>query len=94
MGVDVSELENKVFDAKKSFLRIPAVGIKAEFLPQVQGLTKFIEAFQRAKIFNLDGIQIPVIGYDDLIAVKRETNRPKDLADIDELEKRRKASEL
>ncbi len=93
MGVDISELEEVVFDSKKSFLRIPSLGVKAEFLPQVKGLTKFVEAFKGAKIFNLDGIEIPIIGYNDLILMKKETNRPKDLADVDELEKRRKASE-
>ena len=93
MGVDVSALDNVVFDPEKSFLRIPTLSVKAEFLPQVQGLTKFGEAFARAKVFNLDGINIPIIGYNDLIVTKRETNRPKDLGDIDELEKRRKASE-
>ncbi len=93
MGVDISTLETAVFDSKKSFFRIPALGIKAEFLPQVQGQIKFPEAYQRAKRFDFEGISIPVIGYNDLIKMKLETNRPKDLADVDELEKRRKASE-
>jgi hypothetical protein len=44
------------------------------------------------KIFNLKGVSISVIGYNDLIKNKKETNRPKDLGDVDELEKRRKAS--
>lgn len=93
MGVDISDLEELVFDPHKSFFRIPTLGIKAEFLPQIKGLTKFEEAFKQAKIFTLDGIPITIIGYDDLIKNKKETNRPKDLGDIDELEKRRKAGE-
>ena len=89
IGVDISSLEDVVFDPKKSFLRIPALGVKAEFLPQVKGEIKFLEAFSRAKIFNLDGISIPILGYNDLIQMKKDTNRPKDLGDVDELEKRR-----
>lgn len=92
LGVDTSDLEKLVFDPRKSFLRIPALGIKTEFLPQVKGETKFTDAFKRAKIFNLEGVSIAIIGYNDLIKIKKDTNRPKDLGDIDELEKRRKSS--
>lgn len=91
LGVDISDLENNVFDPKTSFIRIPALGIKTEFLPQIQGVTKFEDAYKRAKIFNLEGISIAIIGYHDLIKNKKETNPPKDLGDIDELEKRRKS---
>jgi len=93
LEVDTSDLENHVFDPNKSFIRIPTLGIKAEFLPQVKGDTKFEVAFKRAKIFDLNGIIIPIIGYNDLIQIKRSTNRPKDLGDVDELEKRRKAAD-
>ena len=92
LAVDTSDLERLVFDPWKSFLRIPALGIKTEFLPQVKGEIKFTDAYKRAKIFNLEGISIAIIGYNDLIKIKKETNRPKDLGDIDELEKRRKLS--
>ena len=93
LGVDTSDLDKVVFDPNKSFLRIPALGIKTEFLPQVKGQTKFVDAYKRSKIFDLEGISIAIIGYDDLIRIKRDTNRPKDLGDVDELEKRRKSSE-
>ena len=93
LGVDTQDLDRLVFDPKKSFLRIPALGIKTEFLPQVKGETKFTDAFKRAKIFNLEGVSIAIIGYNDLIKIKKDTNRPKDLGDIDELEKRRRSSE-
>ena len=76
---------------KRVFLRIPTLGIKAEFLPQVKGEIRFDDAFKRAKLFDLNGISISIIGYDDLIQIKRSTNRPKDLGDVDELEKRRKS---
>jgi hypothetical protein len=93
MGVDISSLEEVVFDPKKSFLRVPTLGIKAEFLPQVKGQIKFLDAFSRAKFFSLDGISIPILGYDDLIQMKKDSNRPKDLGDVDELEKRRGATD-
>jgi hypothetical protein len=92
LGVDTSDLDKVVFDPTKSFLRIPALGIKTEFLPQIKGNTKFADAYKRAKIFNLEGVSIAIIGYDDLIRIKKDTNRPKDLGDVDELEKRRKSS--
>jgi hypothetical protein len=34
---------------------------------------------------NLDGVSVPIIGRDDLIATKRATEREKDLADAEAL---------
>jgi hypothetical protein len=36
----------------------------------------------RALVVNLDGIEIPVAGLDDLIRMKRTAGRPQDLIDV------------
>jgi hypothetical protein len=35
---------------------------------------------------DMQGLSVPVIGREDLIRAKRETGRPRDLADVAELE--------
>lgn len=50
----------------------------------------FKAAKGNAENVELDGINVPVIGYDDLIKNKTLTNRLKDKADIEELAKRKK----
>jgi hypothetical protein len=44
--------------------------------------SSFDELRGRALVVNLDGIEIPVAGLDDLVRMKRAAGRPQDLADI------------
>ena len=37
--------------------------------------------------FENNGVQFNIIAYSDLLAAKRHSERPRDLADVDELEK-------
>lgn len=89
-GFDVSELEEAVFDPKKTFLRFPTPGFRTELLPSLAGDISFNEAKEKAEKIELDGVNVPIIGYDDLVRSKAFTNRLKDQADIEELAKRRK----
>jgi hypothetical protein len=89
-GIDVSELEEAVFDPKKTFLRFPTPGFKTEFLPSLAGDMSFTAAKKNAVSIELDGVNVPLIGYNDLIKNKTLTNRLKDQADIEELAKRKK----
>lgn len=89
-GIEVSELEEAVFDPKKTFLRFPTPGFKTELLPTLAGDMSFNEAKKNAENIELDGVNVPIIGYDDLVRNKTFTNRLKDQADIEELAKRKK----
>ena len=51
----------------------------------VDGL-RFEDAWPRRFTTSVDDLEIPVISRDDLIANKRATGRPKDLADVAWLE--------
>lgn len=93
-GIDVSDLEDAVFDPKKTFLRFPTAGFKTELLPSLAGDMSFDEAKEKSENLELDGVNVPIIGYDDLIKNKTLTNRLKDQADIEELAKRKKGSGL
>lgn len=53
-GFDVSELEEAVFDPKKTFLRFPTRGFKTELLPSLAGDLSFSEAKEKAENIELD----------------------------------------
>lgn len=57
-----------------------------EVLTQVNGID-FDEAISETKRFELDGRLIPYIGRQALLKNKRAAGRPKDLADVDWLER-------
>jgi len=60
----------------------------AGFSPHVPVAASDFEAvWDRATIMQLDTTSVRVASIDDLIAMKRISARPKDLLDIDELEK-------
>ena len=44
--------------------------------------SSFDELRRRALVIDLDGIEIPVAGLDDLVRMKRAAGRPQDLTDI------------
>lgn len=89
-GFDVSELEEAVFDPTKTFLPFPTPGFRTELLPFLAGDIPFDEAKAKADKIELDGVNVPIIGYDDLVRSKAFTNRLKDQADIEDLAKRKK----
>ena len=71
LTVDVSTLKELIFDPKKPYLRIPYDGFKIEFLPQMSGLDSFAECRKRAKTIKLDGNELLIISYNDLIGNKK-----------------------
>lgn len=86
MGIDISSIENTVFD-KNQFLRIPHENFRMEFLPQMTGLEPFTVCKKRAQLILLDGNEISVIGYQDLILNKKAVGRKIDEDDITALNK-------
>jgi hypothetical protein len=47
----------------------------------------FDDCYQMSRVANIDGIKIPFLHINQLIQEKKANNRPKDLLDIEELEK-------
>lgn len=77
-----------MFDPEKTFLRIPQLGFRTEFLPTIAGLKSYRECEKSAASTKLDGVKVKILGYEDLIKNKLATNRQIDLNDVDELRKR------
>jgi len=65
---------------------------RIDIINELEGI-EFEHAWARRVTITLGGLAVPVIGRDDLIANKRATARPKDLADAAELERIREADE-
>jgi predicted nucleotidyltransferase len=87
MRCDTSRYENAL-DIKRTFLKIEHGYFKTDFLPVIGGHESFIEAYKRKISKEIDGINVNIIGLEDLIANKRATGREYDLEDIFELQKR------
>lgn len=88
-GYDTGDLERLENYHTKGFIRIPLERFSIELLSIIDGNIEFSAALQRAEKIVIDGISIPVMGYDDLIQNKIMSRRSKDMEDIKQLERRR-----
>lgn len=62
---------------------------RLDIMTSVKGLenTSFTALLEMANIIDIDGIPVYFLDYNSLIIAKKASNRPKDLLDIEELEK-------
>jgi hypothetical protein len=49
----------------------------------------FTDADRNKKVFDIQGVQVPVVGLDDLIRMKEHANRQQDAADVRSLKELR-----
>lgn len=79
-GISESDfsLEGVIFQIGNSPRRI-------DIITTIDGIT-FDQAYANKTIFTIEGLQIPVISLEDLIANKRASGRKQDLADVEKLE--------
>ena len=84
-----------VFDmTEKNFLSNPLLDVfsfgrapvSIDILTQVKGL-EFPECFQHAKFLNVEGIELRIIDFRNLIQAKKASGRYKDLDDLENLQK-------
>jgi hypothetical protein len=66
-----------------------AGGTVLDIMTSMKGLENltFEECYRHARVADLDGIKVPFLHINDLIANKKAVARPKDLNDVIELEK-------
>ncbi len=69
--------------------------LRLDIMTSVKGLenTTFEELLQKAYIVEISGTPVYFLDYDNLIKAKKAANRPKDVLDIEELEKINKKSD-
>jgi hypothetical protein len=68
--------------------------LRLDIMTSVKGLENidFQELLKKAYIVEISGIPVYFLDYESLIKAKKATNRPKDILDIEELEKINKKS--
>lgn len=60
--------------------------LRIDFLTRVN-LVSFDDAWNKRKYFPVQNAQVPIVDYEHLILTKISTGRPKDMLDLDELQK-------
>jgi hypothetical protein len=72
-----------------------AAGVELDIMTDMKGIENesFQDCYQMASISNLDGILVPFLHINHLIANKKAVNRPKDQMDVLHLEKIKKIRE-
>lgn len=85
-GEDMKQYKEETTpDPLHSFFRFDRSDCTFDFLPIVEGLSKFKDSFNTRSVVKAGGSELHVISIDDLIKVKLHHGRPKDLKDVEQL---------
>jgi predicted nucleotidyltransferase len=87
-GAPLHELTEEDLTSEDLVFQMGVEPGRIDILTTIEGV-RFEDAWNRRMTLDLGGQSIPLIGLDDLIQNKRALGRPKDLADLDELERSR-----
>ena len=87
LGQDVKVfLEETAPNPLKSYFKFELDKFTLDFLPKLKSVNKFRQAYEKKEILTINGIEMFFIGIDELLEDKAANSRPKDLADIKELQ--------
>ncbi|MBD2722123.1 hypothetical protein [Hymenobacter armeniacus] len=94
LGQDVKKhKEAQTPNPKKSFFRYVFEDFTLDLLPELKAPLRFGVSFANRENAALAEVNVPFIGFDDLLTDKAANARPKDLADIAQLKARRASEE-
>jgi predicted nucleotidyltransferase len=80
-GFVTVDLNSALFLTRGSVARIGRPPLRIEILNEIDGV-RFDECHARREVARLDGLQVSLIGFEDLRKNKVAAGRPKDLADL------------
>lgn len=83
-GFGLPELTPQLFLDPQRIVRFGVPPFRIEIMTSIDGV-EYDPCQQRAALFQIDDVSVPVISLDDLKANKRAAGRNKDLADLDNL---------
>jgi hypothetical protein len=83
----VKDILARDFTAEGTVFQIGTSPRCIDILTRISGVT-FEQAYANRLTVSMEGLAIPVISREDLIANKRATGRTQDLADLERLESR------
>ena len=85
-GFDVAGMSADTFASGRR-TKVVQMGVspnRIEVLTSIDGVS-FPDCYERRVVLDWDGVEVPTIGRDDLLANKAASGRPQDVADIDAL---------
>lgn len=86
-GFDLAEVDEALFLTPKSIVEMGREPLKLQIMNAISGV-EFDEAYPNRRMVRLDNLEVPFIGYEDLLRNKSATGRGKDFVDVDELRRR------
>jgi hypothetical protein len=89
-GFARESLRPELFTGKETVFRMGVPPARLEILTSIDGVD-FAECYARRLVIPYEGLILSVIGYEDLRRNKLASGRARDTADLEMLEKRRKA---
>ncbi|NOQ27916.1 MAG: hypothetical protein GQ564_21345 [Bacteroidales bacterium] len=88
LGIDTTKFdEESTPNPKKSFFRHEFEDFKIDFLPEILGLEQFNTSYMNCDESEIEGVEISILSYSDLVKSKEATARKKDFDDLTELKK-------
>ncbi len=85
-GFGKAGVPSEYFEAEGTAIHLGVEPNRIDLLTNLQGISNE-EIFERKKRISYHDISLNIIALEDLLECKRRSNRPKDHADVDELEK-------
>lgn len=85
-GFENAGIEESDFTIKGRIVQLGVSPIRIDIINDIDGV-KFLDAYKRKEIFQFGNVSANFISRQDIIANKKASNRKKDQADLDELEK-------
>lgn len=83
-GFSSFKLTLKDFTTPGNVIQLGYPPLRIDLLTEIDGVT-FSECFENRKEVTIDNLQVNFIGYQDLLKNKKESGRPRDIDDIDNL---------
>jgi len=82
------EISSTDFLEEDMIIEIGREPLKIQVMTGISGVT-FQECLEERVVANIDGLQIPFISFEKLLKNKSASGRPKDLADVHDLQRKR-----
>lgn len=92
-GAPRSVVSNLTSASKDEFVFLGHPPQRIDLLQSIPGVEDFERGYARRTTVPIEGVDVNVIGFEDLLVAKRAAGRPQDLVDVGRLEKVR-AKEL
>jgi predicted nucleotidyltransferase len=83
-GFSSFNLKVEDFTKEGNIIQLGYPPLRIDLLTEIDGVS-FSDCFENRKVVDIDNLKVNFIGYQDLLKNKKETGRPKDLDDIDNL---------